>query len=104
MAAVLAYYPAARAGRAVLLEAAQLSSRVAALEAATIHRALSELWLYARGESLPSVATRYLSAGKAALWCRKKGFASGLSVAEMKIRSSAGDDCDLQLIATAHRR
>lgn len=52
VAAVLTYYPAARAGQAVLLEAAQLSARATALEAAIIiHRALGELWLYARGES-----------------------------------------------------
>ncbi len=57
VAAVLAYYPAARAAQAVLLEAAQLSPRVAALEAAVIiHHALGELWLYARGEPLPPVA------------------------------------------------
>lgn len=56
VAAVLAYYPQAVAFAAELLQAAQLSPRSGVLEAAVdIHRALGDLWLYARGEALPSL-------------------------------------------------
>jgi len=54
VAAVLVYYPEAMSGRAALLEAAQQPGDEPALAAAmTIHRALGDLWLYARGEALP---------------------------------------------------